>query len=242
MIKLVVSDFDGTLMPYGTQSVSQGVKEKIRAIIDKNITVAISSGRTYNELIKYLGDFAQDLYFISCDGAYYSKNGKPLYEKKIEKDDINYFFSIFDNTNSFLFHAGQTNYSLGNIPSSAMHFNTKPVTHINEITEKVFKITSFSREIKLPATSGLRVHWDGGVGCSQFVNQFANKGTALSDLQTRLMLSKFDTACIGDSDNDISMMRNAKYTFAVGSRSDKLSAVVNQNVDLVESALDFCLN
>lgn len=243
MIKLIVSDFDGTLMPYGTQVLSQNVKDKIKTALDKNITVAISSGRTYKELLNYLSDFSDKLYFICCDGAYYMKNGKPLYEKRIENSDIAFFFNIADSSFSFILHGAQNNYSFGSLPPQAARFNAVPVLRANEIKEKIFKITSFGNQIKLPPFSGLRTHWDGGSNFSaQYVNRFANKGTALSDLQTRLILTKFDTACIGDSQNDIPMMHNAKYSFSVGFRSEELSAITGYNVDSVESALDFCLN
>ena len=55
------------------------------------------------------------------------------------------------------------------------------------------------------------MHWDGGENAvSQYVNRFCDKGAALSDLQVRLMLTKFDTACLGDAGNDAAMMKNAK--------------------------------
>lgn len=243
MLKLVVCDFDGTLMPYGTQFLSQSVKSKIQELLQRNIIVAVSSGRTYSELIEYLPDFKDKIYYICCDGAYYIKNGKPIYEKQISYETLSYFFNIYDVDSSFVFHTAFKNYSFGTLPAAANHFNAIPITRLNEINEKVFKITGYGKGFKLPPTLSIRVHWDGGINSStQLVNQFANKGAALSDLQMRLMLSKFDTACIGDSNNDIPMMHNAKYTFAVGNRSDELSSVVKNNVDSVECALDFCLN
>ena len=73
---------------------------------------------------------------------------------------------------------------------------------------------------------------------AQYVNRFANKGTALSDLQMRLMLAKFDTACIGDSGNDVAMMKGAKYSFAVSNRSEALINAVNFRLNSVEEALN----
>ncbi len=241
MLKLVVCDFDGTLMPYGTQALSQGVKNRMLSLIEKNITVAVSSGRTYSELIEFLPEFKDLIYFICCDGAYYIKNGKPLYEKHITNETLSHFFN---NTNSaFVFHTAFGNYSFGSLPVAAEHFKAAPINSVGEINEKIFKVTGYGNNTKPNRSLPLRVHWDGGINSStQYVNQFANKGTALSDLQMRLMISKFDTACIGDSNNDIAMMRNAKYTFAVGNRCNELLAVVNNNVDSIESALDYCLN
>ena len=241
MLKLVVCDFDGTLMPYGTQALSQSVKNKINSLLEKNITVAVSSGRTYSELIEYLPEFLDKIYFICCDGAYYIKNGKTLYEKHITNEILSHFFN---NTNSsFVFHTAFGSYSFGSLPVAAEHFKAVPINRISKIDAKVFKVTGYGMNFNPHCSLPLRLHWDGGINSStQYVSQFANKGAALSDLQMRLMLSKFDTTCIGDSNNDVAMMHNAKYTFAVGNRCSELSAVADNNVDSVESALDFCLN
>ena len=240
MIKLIVSDFDGTLAPYGSRGVSQSVKARIEAAIDRGLIVAVSSGRTYNELVCELGEFADRIWFISCDGACYMRGGRVFYERKIETADLAYFFDMAGKGVSAVFHGAEKNYSIGVLPREAEVFSALPVTRIGEIKEKIFKVTAYGTDSKLPYGSGLRMHWDGGeLRTAQYVNRFANKGTALSDLQMRLMLTKFETACIGDSGNDIVMMKNAKYSFAVGNRSAELGEAVTARVDRVEDAFDF---
>lgn len=242
MIKLVVCDFDGTLMPYGTQAVSKSIKTKLEYLLSQNVSVAVSSGRTYKELLHYLPEFGDMIYFICCDGAHYIKNGKSLYERQIESSDINRVFLQCNTDFGAILHGTNNNYSFGVIPYEAKRFEALPVKTPNDINEKIFKISLYSDEIKLPLYSGVRLHWDGGQNAAkQYVNRFSDKGTALSDLQTRLMLSKFDTVCIGDSDNDISMMRNAKFSFSVGNRSQKLISVTDKNVVSAEEAIDFCV-
>ena len=92
MIKLIVSDFDGTLLPYGESRVSDEVKSRILSALRKNMIFAVSSGRTYGELVSFFPEFADEMYFICCDGAYYVKGGKLLYGRKIEKSDMAPFF------------------------------------------------------------------------------------------------------------------------------------------------------
>ena len=242
MIKLIVSDFDGTLMPYGTQAVSNTIKEKIKLLLSKNISFAVSSGRTYKEILRFLPEFEDKIYFICCDGAHYIKNNKSLYERHIELSDINCVLSQCNADCSAIFHGIESNYAFGSIPLEAKRYEALPIKTFNDIKEKIFKISLYGGEFKLPVYSGIRLHWDGGPNSAkQYVNRFSDKGTALSNLQTRLMLSKFDTVCIGDSDNDISMMRNAKYSFSVGDRSPKLVSATNKNVVSAENVLDFCI-
>lgn len=239
MIKLIVSDFDGTLLPYGESRVSDEVKSRIFSALSKNMIFAVSSGRTYGELVSFFPEFADEMYFICCDGAYYVKSGKLFYGRKIEKSDLAPFFVKQGRDFSFILHGADVNYSVGRLPADGERFNASPISHAGEIKEKIYKITSYGSELKLVPYSGLRMHWDGGKNqMAQYVNRFANKGAALSDLQTRLMLTKFETACMGDSGNDVAMMHNAKMSFAVGDRSRELASVVTSKVGSATEALD----
>ena len=74
-------------MPYGESAVSGLLKEQIAEALDKGVAFAVSSGRTYGELLAFLPEFADSIYFICCDGAYYVKGGKILYARRIENAD-----------------------------------------------------------------------------------------------------------------------------------------------------------
>jgi HAD superfamily hydrolase (TIGR01484 family) len=238
MIRLIVSDFDGTLMPYGAAGVSESVKELLQTAIDRGITVAVSSGRTYAELKALLPTLADSVYFIACDGAHYVKGGVSLYEKQIARPDLEIFASQMGQGLSCVFHALEKNYVLGELPRGVRFDNAVQISRVTELREKVFKITTFGQGVKLPAYCGLRTHWDGGPNAmAQYVNRFANKGAALSDLQVRLMCNKFDTAAIGDSGNDVVMMHNAKIAVAIGDKCKELTSVCNIQTDCIEHAL-----
>ena len=231
MIKLIVSDFDGTLLPYGDDCLPPAALDALRAALDAGCTVALSSGRTYPEMLSYVEPLSDRLWFVCCDGAYTVKGGQTLYEKKIETEDLRFFFeNAAKASTAFLLHAAEATYAVGEVPAKALPRGAVRISRVTEIPEKIFKITAFGASVKLPPYSGLRLHWDGGSAIAQYVNRFAHKGAALSDLQIRLILDKFDTAAIGDSDNDIAMMHGAKLSYAVGNRSAALSTVCNRHV------------
>ena len=238
MIKLIVSDFDGTLMPYGQSELRPTVKKRIEELTGKGIAFAVSSGRTYSELLPYFRGLEDRLWFICCDGAYYIRGGRSFYEKKIERADLELFFKNAGEGFSFILHGAEKNYCVGDIPDSACTFCAQKISSIFEVKEKIFKITSFGREIRLPEYSGLRMHWDGGADrTAQYVNRFCDKGAALSDLQVRLMLTRFDTAAMGDGGNDVAMMKNAKLSICIGLRSEELAEVCNAAYESAEEAL-----
>ena len=242
MIRLLVSDFDGTLAPYGGGGVSDEVKHLLHRALEKGIVVAVSSGRTYGELLERLPEFAGDIWFVACDGAYYVKNGRACYERKIEVEDLRLLERNCTDGISMVLHGAFANYSLGTVPDEAARYAATAVDRIEDIREKVFKVTTYGLKLRLPPYCGLRTHWDGGAhDMAQFVNRFANKGAALSDLQSRLMLIKFETACMGDSGNDIAMMHNAKIALCVGDRSDDLKKICTHHAKSAEDALKIVL-
>lgn len=243
MIRLIVSDFDGTLAPYGGDGVSGEVKHLLRRALDRGTVVAVSSGRTYAELARSLPEFAEDIWFICCDGAYYGKNGRAYYERKIEAEDLRLLEKNRTDGVSMVLHGAFANYSVGSVPDEAARYAAISVDRVEDVKEKIFKVTTYGLKLRLPPYCGLRTHWDGGIhDMAQFVNRFANKGTALSDLQSRLLLTKFETACMGDSGNDIAMMHNAKIALCVGERSDALRKVCTHHAKTPEDAIKIILS
>ncbi len=242
MVKLIVSDFDGTLRSYSEENVREEVKNKIHQFLDNGIYFALSSGRTYNELVSYMPEFRDKIYFICCDGAYTVKNDKVVYSKQIDNADIDCFFKKVqsDSNISFVLHAAFENYSYGNLPSICGCYLSNSVVRSSDVGEKIYKITSYG-EMSVDSTQkGLRNHWDGGeCKCAQYVSRFANKGAALSDLQTKLMLQSYDTACIGDSGNDIAMMKNAKISCCIGRKSEELVSCCDLVAQDIIEAFDY---
>lgn len=244
MIKLIVSDFDGTLRSYSEECVREEVKVKVQEFLDKGIQFALSSGRTYNELVSFMPEFRDKIYFICCDGAYTVKNDKVVYSKQIDSVDIDCFFkkAQSDNEISFVLHGAFDNYSYGNLPSICGSYLSNSVVRSSDIGEKIYKITSYGEMNADSSQKGLRNHWDGGeCKCAQYVSRFANKGAALSDLQTRLMLQSYDTGCIGDSGNDVAMVKNAKISCCIGRKSEELVSRCDYVFDDIIEAFDYIM-
>ncbi|MBE6704594.1 MAG: HAD-IIB family hydrolase [Ruminococcaceae bacterium] len=239
MFKLIVSDLDGTLLPYGDEKVSDEVITSVEKILDLGMVFGISSGRTYGELESFLPMFRDRIYFTCCDGALTVKDGKVLYARKIETDDLERFFRNASSSFSFVLHGAFENYSFGDVPTEAAVYNSKPVGGIYEVRDRIFKITSYGESLELPEYCSLRTHWDGGrYNIAQYANRYCNKGTALSDLQMRLMLTKYDTAVFGDRGNDVCMAKGAKLSYCIGRRCKELEDVCTYRFDDAVSALD----
>ena len=233
MIKLVVCDLDGTLLPYGEEKINKTTLDKITALVDNGVYFAVSSGRVYSELREFLSEFVDKIYFISSDGALADYNGRIIFHKPFSNEALN--FAISSCNNSSLRFLGRDKVWAFN--PSAEYSNDISIRKPFEIKDSVYKIVSYGNPI--PNFSGVysRIHYSDGV-LSEYVPPFANKGVTLGALQRHLGVSMYETVAVGDSINDIPMMKNAKYKVAIGDKRTRLHSECNIFSDSVDEILE----
>lgn len=234
MIKLVVSDLDGTLLPYGESEIKKQIFERIEALISKGIYFAVSSGRIYSELCEFLKPFRDKIYFISSDGALLTFQDKIIFQKPFTYDALNYAINSC-NKSTLAFYSADKVYSFNDTEKTIL--DSTRVLKPFEIKHPVFKIVSSPSQI--PMFDGLhaRVHYSDG-SVSEYVPPFANKGIALGALQRHLGVSLYETLALGDSVNDIPMMKNARFSCSIGKSSSRLSAVCRFSFDSADTVLE----
>ena len=220
-IKLLISDVDGTLLRAGESEVSVGIKKKLAAFLASGGNVAIASGRTYYSLRRIFREFEDSVYFIPCDGALCIKGGKVLYHRQISIGSIRTAFSVAKERGLVLHLAGaERGYVFGDAETvekmTEWHVDDlSAVSVASEVREPIYKLAFYGKAPNFATVpADLRKSYVGN-GWAEYVYRYADKGLALSDLQNRLYLSKFDTAAMGDGLNDVSMLKGAKYAYAL---------------------------
>lgn len=247
MIKLVVSDVDGTILTGGQTAVPDKVFEAIEKLKKAGKKVAIASGRTYGSLEKLFAPVKQDLYFICCDGAVIIHNDKVIYSKQIGSGDI---FDVIRRPEydkcGILLCTPMTSYAIqggGDFKAQAENQSGEEVfsmERLYDIKEPVVKISVWSKTGNAQPLNfmpkSLRVAYNVGEWC-EYTSAISNKGLAVSDLQMRLYLTKFDTTAIGDGFNDVEMMKKAKMAVSANDAFDGLQTVCNYHTDDVAGFL-----
>jgi len=233
MIKLVVCDLDGTLLPYGEENIDNNTIKKIIALINDGVYFAVSSGRVYAELRNLLSEFADRIYFISSDGALANFGDRIIFHKPFSADALNFAINSCKNSHLRLF--GKDTVWTYN-PSGDFAGDIKILKPF-EIKDSVYKIISYGSPILNFEGTYSRIHYSDGA-LSEYVPPYANKGVALGALQRHLGISMFETVAIGDSVNDIPMMKNAKYRVAVGDKLTRLHSECNIFTDNVDKILE----
>ena len=246
MIKLLVCDVDGTLLTGEASRISDDVIKLLCGIYDKNIKLAIASGRSYTDLCELFAEISDKLYFICHDGALCMNQGKVLYRKSVTGESIAQFASQYSGRyKCTAFYGMDKCYVIGSqLPAAGK--NTVIIKKPYEIKEQIYKLAVYDDESTdintIPASvHGLRICSHAG-GCLEYVSSFANKGAALCDLQNRLFLTKFDTAAIGNDVNDIKMFRNAKYSASLSPYGSEAAQAAEYKVTGAEEFLTMVLH
>lgn len=243
MIKLLITDVDGTLLQAGEAVISENIKKRLRAFITEGGSVAVASGRTYRSLRLLLGDMSDNVYLIPCDGALCIKGDRVLYHRPIPTEIVRKAFGAAKENGLGMHLAAATRgYIFGNADFKAKltEEHTDEVTAVSsatEVREPVYKLSFYGKAPNFATVPAeLRLSYKGN-GWKEYVYRYADKGTALSDLQSRLYLAKFDTAAMGDGMNDLTMLKGAKYAFAL---TEELKNAVPDAipVDTVTEAFD----
>lgn len=221
MLKLIVADFDGTLMPYGEKCVSNEIINKINEYVNNGVHFAVSSGRTYSELKTLLGQISDKIYFVANDGALIIKNDDVIFKRPFDKKSLK---QIIENENLIgaAFYSLDTVYKYKKSKFPLLGKTPKTVERTFQLTEDVFKIATLINTQPICDCENYRVHYVAGE-YAELVQPYVNKGMALSYLQLHLSVTKFETAALGDANNDVPMMKNANETFCIGEKSVELS-------------------
>lgn len=222
MLKLYASDVDGTLLPRGENELSGTVKRSVSSIIASGGAFAVISGRDLFSLRRLFSFAEKEIYFAACSGSLCVKGGHTLFCRPVSAENVRRALRrsresgedvIFSSDKEIYVHGSPEFFEQINeeTAGAAVRINSLP-----EIKGLVCKISFFSKN----SVSGLaetppdlRICNQGG-GWTEYINRFAGKGAALSEIQARLSAAKADTLAAGNDISDLDMLLRAGRRYA----------------------------
>lgn len=236
MIKLIVTDVDDTVVPEGESVINPDYYEAIRECRKKGILIGVASGRQ-KPCVKKLFEPVLDQIFILAD------NGTDIWEKNYKTSmaiaDEDYQALARDvrelcpgygimacKPDLGYIECGQEEYYEH---MRAYPYDLEYVEDAARITG-ICKVSVWRREgIGEDVEKIMQERWSGkldvciaGECFLDFTNKGCNKGRALSIIQEHYGIKPEETAAFGNADNDIPMLKQAKFSFAVGGASENL--------------------
>ena len=237
MKKLWVCDFDGTLYKNNDKRSFSKALDYLYSLRKSGGEFIVASGRPLHLLKPFFNRF-EDTYFISCDGALFSKGFEILKGFPIDKKEIN---KITEKTKlqyvlvgACISYVHCRDISLKMKLCKFYNGHTVSVESPFETDGEIYK-TAFFGEYK--NFDGLEECWN-SYGIHEYVTNGVNKGACLEYALDFLGFSKANTFAAGDGQNDVSMFDKAFKSYAMESAPPPVKRVA----DCVVSDINYAFN
>lgn len=258
MIKLIVSDLDGTLMQKD-HTVRLEDQEALRRAIDSGIIIAFASGRMYPEIRHVMEHVGLQVHAVSQNGAYvHTADTNLLRHDSFETGLIRElavaaedkpFFTVMCSPDTYVVtsHSDENDKVQQNLlaPLIVMPHALEAlggelmcckITYLGHVEE----LLTFKQQL-LSAHGDKIDAYIADVNCLDVMPRHVSKGAGLQALQAHLGITPEETLCIGDSFNDVSMFRTTPHSFAMSSSHADVLAHARHVVDSVADAIGWAL-
>lgn len=257
-IKLICIDMDGTLLGKDKQTVSKDDKETIKDAISRGIHVAITTGRVYDCAKIYAETIGLKTPIVSSNGAYIGgSDGQEIYSNYLSGEDLKDFYKITEKynlqtyltTNIAIVSTAEIEedhiYKVFNktiAEDKRIKFDV--VSDISEALQKyegkilkglclekkdVEKLKKARKELEQCGDNlEIVTSW---VDNFEVMKKGSSKGEAVKMLTKYFDLTCDEVMCIGDSENDISMIKFAKIGVAMGNATEDVKEAADYVTD-----------
>ena len=250
-IKLFVTDLDGTLLPAG-QTVSTKNIEAVQKMVDAGITVTIATGRMYRGAVKVAEALGVNVPIITYNGALIkSVDGKIWHSEFLPKEIIVDVVNFFEERGWYLQSYGNDILCLPVRDKYAEFYeNSQGIAGevvgwngLRERTENVCKLLSITdgleetehRVVETKKYFGDKVTVvKSNANFAEIVCPGVSKAAAIKILAKKLGVDKSEIAAIGDSNNDLEMLKSAGMSIAMGNAIEQVKKVCDFTTGICE--------
>lgn len=243
MIRLIVTDMDGTLLNNKKQ-LSDGMIPLMKELHGRGIQWVIASGRQYYNMIEYFQEVQDDIIFVSENGTYVVQGTEELCVHELDKQDVYHFIKICNTIE------GAYPVICGKKSAYILHDDVAFINEVQKYYKKCERIRSVEELQELDdqilkvaiccmqgAEEFVYPHYkafknDYMISVSAFVwmdimQKDVHKGTAIKFLQEKFSIAHSETMLFGDYMNDYEMMQYGHYSYAMKNAHPDLKKVCN---------------
>lgn len=247
MIKLIVSDIDGTLVKDGENQINPEIFDVIMELKkEKKIHFAAASGRQAASIEYTFEPIKKEIFYVAENGAYLGCYGRNLFLYPIEKELANSLAMDIrrDPELEVMLGGSKGTYletkdqGLIDWMINGYHFHIIQVDDVTKVDDEIIKVAAYRKEGIQQATGEffdrygdrlkMTISGDMWMDC---MAGGVNKGEAVKTLQESLGITPEETMVFGDQLNDIEMLGRAYYSFAVGNAREEVKKAARFQAD-----------
>lgn len=251
MIKLFVTDIDGTLLPTGA-AVSPANVQAVQEMVAAGVKVAIATGRMYSAALTVAAQLKVPVPIIAYNGALIkSSAGEVLHTHFMDEADvlrlINFFAERGHHIQSYvddILYVPERNEGV-EYYEEVIHVKAVTVgwDGLRQRTRGVTKLltVSFDRDALIADMEAVRKNFGGRVEVThsnvrfgEFMAKGVTKAGAIEILAKKFGVDIADVLAIGDSENDLPMLKAAGVGVAMGNAQPNVKAACRFITDTCE--------
>lgn len=246
MIKLIATDIDGTLVTDGGNELNPEYYPVILKLRSQGVQFVAASGRQWVSIERLFEPIKEKIFYVSDNGAYIGCHGRSLYSYEMEpqlveaivKDvrEIPGLEIMTEGLNSAFLETKDEKFLSWLI--DCYKFQVEQVDDVLKTGEPVIKVSIYAeKNVEEAARSIYEKYKDklkiaiAGDMWMDCMSKGVSKGAAIRILQESLDIKPEETMCFGDQLNDIEMLNQAYYSFAIGNARKEVKEAARFQAD-----------
>ena len=238
-IKLFVTDLDGTLLSTAATVSPKNIKA-VQDMVKAGITVTIATGRMYQASLSIAKSLGVDVPIITYNGALIkSVSGEIFYTAYINSELVGQIINFFKNNNWYIQNYCDDNLYYPERDDNAISYENAlnvsgtaigwdGLLKITENVPKLLSITSGNAE-SVERIKFIKEKFGDKIAAFQSRDNYieitspsVSKAAAIKILAEKLNIDISEVMAIGDSYNDLPMLKAAGKSIAMGNSDDEI--------------------
>ena len=239
-IKLIAMDLDDTLLD-NQQQVSERACEAIRKAVSMGVTVTIATGRMFCSALQYAEQLALDVPLITYNGSLIqsSRSKEVFLHHTISKELAQEVLTLFGKNDWYIQSYIDDVLYVEKLDEYARQYEMLAGVKAVPVGEKLFhpggnptkllairepdEIKKMYEIVKKEFGDAIYVT-NSKANYLEMMNPAVNKGRALAYLAKHFDIKQEEVMAVGDSNNDLDMIRYAGFGVAMGNAGAKVKA------------------
>ena len=240
-IRLIACDMDGTLLD-DEDAIHDDFWPLIDALHERGVVFCPASGRQYYNLLERFEPIADEIVFIAENGTYVVRDGHELSSDCLDRQVARELIDVARDLNArgadvgaVLCGKASAYIERTDAPFLAevdkYYHRLQIVEDLNTVDDDILKVAIYdfesSEDVSAPAYAHfLDTHQVvvSGQHWLDVMDMHANKGSGIRHIQQALDITRDQTMVFGDFLNDLEMMDEATYSFAMANAHPELAA------------------
>ena len=241
-IKLFVTDLDGTLLPTG-QDVSPKNVKAVQDMVKAGVIFTIATGRMYSASVNIAKNLGVDVPIITYNGALIKSVSGKIFHTDYLSPEIVVAITNFcqkqnwhlqNYSNDVLYFPEHNEFAKGYEEALGISGETIGWESMLKHTENVPKLLSITPNVEetMQRISMLKSEFGDKINAIQSMPIYVeitcpkvSKAAAISILAKQLNIDNSEIMVIGDSYNDLPMLKSAGHSVAMGNAPDDVKSV-----------------